>query len=74
MAILAPPRRVHPDRLQMPVGIGTDQHLLPRRWDREAPDAVEVRAIFHGVTTRTHVGELDRAVGAGSTRHLDEPA
>ena len=50
--VLASAGRIGPDRLDVPVGIGADPHVLPRRRDDEIIDALQRR----GVGDRRAVG------------------
>jgi len=46
IAVLPPTGRIGPCRLKVPVGVGTDPHVLPRGWDRKGADPRERRLVI----------------------------
>jgi hypothetical protein len=59
--ILAAARGIASDRLDMPVRVGADPHLLPCRWDYQVLDALQRRPIGDGCAIAILVGEPSAA-------------
>src|SRR5437762_3331985 len=57
VTVLLPPRRVGPDRLEVPVGIEADPDVRPGRGDCEGSDALDRLGIVDPLAVRIHVLE-----------------
>src|SRR5205823_1041181 len=66
--VLLPPRTVVPGRLELRPRASRDPDVSPRRWDREAFDALERRRVLNLASVRVEVAK--RSLASDSGGHL----
>jgi hypothetical protein len=68
VAVLLPPTRIAPGRLQVPVRPWADPHVGPGRRDDDGPDALELVPVTDGPSLRVAVREASSGTVAGEAR------